>query len=190
MTYNLPNLLTLLRIVLIPVLVLVYYLPVSWAYAAAAFIFGLAAVTDWLDGYLARKLNQESAFGAFMDPVADKLIVVVAIVLLVEAHPQPWLAIPSMIIISREVAVSALREWMAELGKRAAVKVSFVGKLKTTAQLASILLMIYYAPLFGLPTFQVGLVLYYIAALLTLYSMIIYLRAAWPMLTEKDSHRD
>ena len=173
-----------MRIVLIPVFVIVFYLPFSWAYIAAAVIYTLASITDWFDGYLARVLNQESAFGAFLDPVADKLMVVVAIVLLVEANPSPILAIPSIIIISRELTVSALREWMAELGSRATIKVSFVGKAKTTVQLISLIMMIYHESLFGIPIFQLGLALYYVAAILTLYSMVVYLRAAWPVMSD------
>lgn len=183
MKLTLPTLITIFRIFLIPVFVVVFYLPVPWANTAAALIFTLASVTDWIDGYLARVLNQESAFGAFLDPVADKLMVVVAIVLLVEAHPSPLIAIPSIIIISRELLVSALREWMAELGSRATIKVSFIGKAKTTAQLFSLILMIYNQTLFEIPVYQVGLAFYYLAAFLTLYSMILYLKAAWPVMS-------
>lgn len=183
MKLTLPTIITLFRIILIPVFVVVFYLPTPWAYTAAAIVFTLASITDWIDGYLARVLNQESAFGAFLDPVADKLMVAVAIVVLVESHPSPWVAIPSMIIISREITVSALREWMAELGSRATIKVSFVGKAKTTAQLCSLILMIYNQSLFEVSMFQVGLVFYYVAAFLTLYSMALYLKAAWPVMT-------
>ena len=184
MKLTLPTTLTLFRIVLIPVFVVVFYLPVTWAYAAAAAIYVVASLTDWFDGYLARVLNQESEFGAFLDPVADKLMVVAAIVLLVELHPHAWMAIPSIIIISRELTVSALREWMSELGNRTAVQVSFIGKAKTAAQMTSLVLLIYQQPLLGLPTFKIGLALYYLAALLTLYSMFLYVRAAWPAMRE------
>lgn len=184
MNYTLPTIITLFRILLIPVFVAVFYWPSSWAYTAAALIYTLASITDWIDGYLARKLNQESAFGAFLDPVADKLMVVVAIVLIVEANPSPWVAIPSLIIISREITVSALREWMAELGSRATIKVSFVGKAKTTAQLISLIMMIYHESLFGVSMFDMGLYLYYLAAFLTLYSMALYLKAAWPVMSD------
>ena len=184
MKLTLPTTLTLFRIVLIPVFVVVFYLPVTWAYAAAAGIYVVASLTDWFDGYLARVLNQESEFGAFLDPVADKLMVVAAIVLLVELHPHAWMAIPSIIIISREITVSALREWMSELGNRTAVQVSFIGKAKTAAQMTSLVLLIYQQPLLGLPTFKIGLALYYLAALLTLYSMFLYVRAAWPAMRE------
>lgn len=182
MKWTLPNILTLLRIVLIPVLVVVFYLPGDWVPLACALIFGLAAVTDWLDGYLARRLKQLSVFGAFLDPVADKLMVAVALVLLVEAHHQLLFTIPVAIIIGREIAISALREWMSEIGERAAVAVSVIGKVKTTAQMVAILLLLYDRPLAGLPTHLAGMVLLYLAAILTLWSMLVYMRAAWPIL--------
>ncbi len=184
MKLTLPTLLTLFRIVLIPVFVVVFYWNAPWAHVAAAVIYALASITDWFDGWLARILNQESAFGAFLDPVADKLMVAVAIVLLVETHPSLLMTLPALIIISREITVSALREWMAELGNRAAVKVSFIGKAKTTAQMFSLFLMIWEDPLWGLPVFQIGLILFHVSALLTLYSMLVYLRAAWPVMME------
>jgi CDP-diacylglycerol--glycerol-3-phosphate 3-phosphatidyltransferase len=183
MKWTLPNLLTLLRIVLIPVLVVVYYLPGKWIPLLSAAVFGLAAVTDWLDGFLARKLKQLSVFGAFLDPVADKLMVAVALVLLVEANHSVFFSIPVAVIIGREIAVSALREWMSEIGERATVAVSIIGKIKTTAQMLAILLLLYDLPVAGYPTHEVGLVLLYVAAILTLWSMMIYLRAAWPLLT-------
>jgi CDP-diacylglycerol--glycerol-3-phosphate 3-phosphatidyltransferase/cardiolipin synthase len=185
--WNIPNSLTLLRILLIPVFVALFYLPVSWARLACALVFGAAALTDWFDGYLARRLGQTSPLGAFMDPVADKLMVAVALVLLVQASPDPALALPAAVIIGREIAVSALREWMAELGARSRVAVSMAGKFKTTAQMVAILLLILDETLFGLPLHDLGLVLLYIAALLTLWSMILYLRAAWPSLTRSGS---
>ncbi len=184
MKLTLPTLLTLFRILLIPVFVVVFYWKAEWAHLAAAVIYALASITDWFDGWLARILKQESAFGAFLDPVADKLMVAVAIVVLVEAHPSLLMTLPALIIISREITVSALREWMAELGNRAAVKVSFVGKAKTTAQMFSLFLMLWEQPLWGLPVFEIGLLLFYVSALLTLYSMFIYLRAAWPVMME------
>ena len=184
MKITLPTAITLLRIGLIPLFVIVFYLPYPWADLAAASIFAFASVTDWVDGYLARALKQESSFGAFLDPVADKLMVVVAIVLIVERHPSIYIAIPSIIIVAREISVSALREWMAELGNRAAVQVSFVGKPKTTTQLISILLMIYSEPYFDLPTFEIGLACYYLAALFTVVSMAQYLKAAWPVIVK------
>lgn len=183
MQWTLPNILTLLRIILIPVLVLVFYLGAAWSYPLSAAVFGLAAVTDWLDGYLARRLQQLSAFGAFLDPVADKLMVATALVLLVQDNPAAMYAIPASIIIGREIAISALREWMAEIGERTTVAVSMIGKIKTTMQMIAILLLLYKVPLGPFPTHDVGTVLLYIAAVLTLWSMLAYLRAAWPILT-------
>jgi len=180
--WNIPNILTLLRIVLIPVFVLLFYLPLGWARTACALVFALAAVTDWLDGYLARRWSQTSPFGAFLDPVADKLMVAVALLLLVQSEPTPALAIPAAVIIGREITISALREWMAELGARAQVAVSMIGKVKTTVQMIAILLMIYEQPLMDLPIYTIGFVLLYMAAILTLWSMVVYLRAAWPSL--------
>jgi CDP-diacylglycerol--glycerol-3-phosphate 3-phosphatidyltransferase len=184
-----PTLLTLVRIALIPVLVLFFYLPWELSRPATALIFTLAAVTDWLDGYLARKLNQTSAFGAFLDPVADKLMVAVALVLLVQANPTPWMAIPAAIIIGREIAVSALRERMAELGKGSEVAVSMVGKIKTSSQMVAIILLLYQEPVLNLPIQMIGYVLVYIAASLTLWSMILYLIRAWPALHGADRGR-
>lgn len=186
MNYSIPNLLTLLRIALIPVFVLVFYLPTPWSPLVSAALFSLAAVTDWLDGYLARRMGQTSAFGAFLDPVADKLMVVVALVLLVDLNPVDapgiLLAIPAAVIVGREITISALREWMAEVGEQARVAVSYIGKIKTTAQMIALILLIFREPLLGFPTAMIGLVLLYVAAMLTLWSMIIYLRAAWPAL--------
>lgn len=188
MIITIPTAVTFFRIALIPIFVLVFYLPFGWSNVAAASIFALASISDWIDGYLARVLNQESPFGAFLDPVADKLMVVVAIVLLVATHPSIFIALPSIVIVAREISVSALREWMAEIGSRSAVKVSSFGKTKTGAQLISLCLMIYAEPVYGLPTFSIGLVIYYLAAFFTLTSMVIYLRAAWPiMLNHGDS---
>ncbi|MDA8363675.1 MAG: CDP-diacylglycerol--glycerol-3-phosphate 3-phosphatidyltransferase [Gammaproteobacteria bacterium] len=193
MHWNTPNVLTLLRIVLIPVFILAYYLPYSWAPPAATVLFVLAALTDWLDGYLARRLDQMSAFGAFLDPVADKLMVVSALVLLatdprVQAHVMSvrLFTLVVIIIIGREITVSALREWMAELGRRARVAVSVVGKLKTIGQMVAIPFMIYRKPLWGVPVFLVGEMLLYLAAALTLWSMAVYLKAAWPSLTRSS----
>jgi len=179
---NIPNSLTIIRILLIPVFILVFYLPYRWTHAAAAGLFTLGAITDWLDGYLARKLDQQSRFGAFLDPVADKLLVAVALVLLVQSDPRVWLAITAAIIIGREIAVSALREFMAEMGQRSRVKVATVGKIKTTAQMLAIILMIYRVPVGEVPVYAIGFVLLVIAAGLTLWSMFVYLRAAWPSL--------
>ena len=183
---NWPNALTLLRIVLVPVFIVVFFAPVRWANEVTALLFAIGALTDWLDGYLARRLGQTSHFGAFLDPVADKLMVATVLVLLVQADPTAAMAVPAVVIIGREIAVSALREFMAEIGARATVKVAFVGKVKTTAQMIAIILMLYAVrdrePLFGIPVYEVGFVMLYVAAVLTLWSMFVYLRAAWPRL--------
>lgn len=185
---NLPNLLTLLRIALIPVFVVLFYLPVSWSHLAVTIIFTLAAWTDWLDGYLARRLGLTSAFGTFLDPVADKLMVAVALVLLVDVNPTPFagffLAAPAAVIIGREIVISALREWMAELGERAQVAVSVIGKIKTFVQMLALVLLLYRDPIGDFPTVESGFILLYLAAALTLWSMFIYVRAAWPVLQE------
>ncbi|KAB7627573.1 CDP-diacylglycerol--glycerol-3-phosphate 3-phosphatidyltransferase [Alkalilimnicola sp. S0819] len=183
MPWNVPIALTLTRIVFIPVFGLLFLLEASWANLATTAIFGLAAITDWLDGYLARRWNQTSAFGAFLDPVADKLMVAVALVALVELNPSAWMAVPAAVIIGREIAVSALREWMAELGQRASVAVGQVGKIKTTAQMAAILILLFNQDLGPIPLQLIGMLLIYVAAALTLYSMVVYLRAAWVFLS-------
>jgi len=188
MKLTVPTMLTLLRIVLIPVLVLVFYLPYKWTNFAAAFVFVLASVTDWLDGWIARAYNQSSAFGAFLDPVADKLMVAVALLLIVQKHPTPWMALWAAVIIGREIAVSALREWMAELGQRAKVKVASIGKIKTIVQMVALAILLYFVPdKLGDPPsipFVIGDWMLAVAALLTLWSGLAYLRAAWPILRE------
>ncbi|SDU39159.1 CDP-diacylglycerol--glycerol-3-phosphate 3-phosphatidyltransferase [Geopseudomonas guangdongensis] len=178
---NIPNLLTVLRVLLIPVFIALFYLPFSWSYWAASGVFALASATDWLDGYLARRLGQSTPFGAFLDPVADKLMVAVALVLLVEEHSSLWLSLPAMIIIGREIVVSALREWMAEIGARAHVAVSRLGKWKTAAQMTALVILLANPPRMDLWV-GLGFGLLIIAAILTLWSMIQYLRAAWPHL--------
>ena len=183
MKWTLPNILTLLRIVLIPVLVIVFLMHGRYSYQLSAAIFGLAAITDWLDGYFARRLKQLSVFGAFLDPVADKLMVAVALVLLVQDNPTALFAVPASIIIGREIAISALREWMSEIGERTRVAVSVIGKIKTITQMVAILLLLYKVPIGPLPTHEVGVILLYMAALLTLWSMLVYLQAAWPILS-------
>ena len=185
MQFNLPTVFTLLRILLIPGFVGVFFLPVKWANTASAAMFGVAALTDWLDGYLARRWQQTSHFGAFLDPVADKLMVAAALVLLVHTIHTPWMAIAAVVIIGREITISALREWMAQIGSHTTVAVSMVGKLKTTAQMVALLLLLYRDPLGGFPTRQVGLALLLIAAALTLWSMLRYLLAAWPVMQER-----
>jgi len=180
---NIPNIVTLIRIAIIPLLVIVFYLPFESSGVAAAIIFLLACSTDWLDGYLARTLNQASRLGAFLDPVADKLIVVVALVLVVGEKGIPFLAVPAAVIIGREIAISALREWMAEVGKRASVAVSIIGKVKTAMQMAALTLLLAYPPDSNSWLGIVGCSLLYLAAVLTLWSMVMYLKAAWPVLT-------
>lgn len=180
---NTPNIVTLLRIVLIPIFVLVFYLPFRGNHVVATAIFALACLTDWLDGYLARSLSQTSKLGAFLDPVADKLIVAIALVLLVGERELSYLAIPAAVIVGREIVVSALREWMAEVGKRASIAVSMVGKFKTAVQMVALVFLLLYKPGHMLWFGIIGYILLYVAALLTLWSMVMYLRAAWPDLT-------
>jgi CDP-diacylglycerol--glycerol-3-phosphate 3-phosphatidyltransferase len=179
---NLPNIITLARILLIPIFVLIYLAPGKWTYASAAIFFGLAAFTDWLDGYLARRLNQTTPFGAFLDPVADKLIVVSALVLLIANHHNVWLTLPALIIVGREIVISALREWMAEMNSSGAVAVSMLGKVKTTVQMIAIFMLLAYPPDLDAIWVVGGYVLLYVAAFMTLWSMTIYLMAAWPTL--------
>jgi CDP-diacylglycerol--glycerol-3-phosphate 3-phosphatidyltransferase len=169
-----------MRIVAIPLVVMLYYLPFQWSDPAAGLLFAAAGITDSLDGYYARKLGQTSRLGAFLDPVADKLIVAVALVLLVSKDPRIVVVITAAIIIGREIAISALREWMAEIGQRTKVAVSPLGKLKTILQIVGLSMMLYRWDLFGLPMYSLGLFLTAIAAVLTLISMVDYLRAAWP----------
>lgn len=176
---NLPTLLTLTRIVMLPIIVVVFYLPYDWARPAAALIFFIAGCTDWLDGFLARRWNQESRFGAFLDPVADKLMVASILILLVEFDQSPWLTVPAIIIIGREITISALREWMAEMGQRGKVAVGSLGKIKTSMQMLSLGLLLYLYDVGPVPTYQVGLVALYVAAFLTIWSMFDYLRAAF-----------
>jgi CDP-diacylglycerol--glycerol-3-phosphate 3-phosphatidyltransferase/cardiolipin synthase len=191
MQFNLPNSLTWLRIWLIPLFVAVFYLPQGWVPGhlvnlVATLIFALAGVTDWLDGWLARRLNQTSAFGAFLDPVADKLMVAAALIVLVDLE-RAGVGV-SLIIIGREIAISALREWMAKEGQSRSVAVSFVGKVKTTAQIVAILLLLYHDPLLGWPhTAVLGTWLLNLAAVLTLWSMLHYLRMAWEALKNQPA---
>ncbi|WP_434516317.1 CDP-diacylglycerol--glycerol-3-phosphate 3-phosphatidyltransferase [Dechloromonas sp. ARDL1] len=192
MPFNLPILLTWLRIVAIPLLIAVYYLPTAWASSyerdlIATVLFCSAAVTDWADGYLARKLNQTSAFGAFLDPVADKLMVAAALIILVQLGRAD--AIVAMIIIGREITISALREWMAKIGASKSVAVSMLGKIKTTAQMLALPMLLYYAPLAGLDMKVIGNWLIWIAALLTLWSMGYYLRMAWPEIARRSAEK-
>lgn len=196
MPLNAPNLLTLLRIVLIPLFIVAYYSPIAYAHVIATALFIAAAVTDWLDGYLARRLDQHSHFGAFLDPVADKLMVVAALVMLLadprvqaQVLDQRLYTVVIVVILGREITVSALREWMAEVGKRSRVAVSFIGKIKTSAQMIAIPFLLWREPLWGLPMLRIGEVLLYLAAALTLWSMLVYLKAAWPNLVAPDRPR-
>ncbi|MBZ4678176.1 MULTISPECIES: CDP-diacylglycerol--glycerol-3-phosphate 3-phosphatidyltransferase [Shewanella] len=176
MPFNIPIALTWFRLFLLPVFVLVFYFPYTWAPFVAAFVFWLAAITDALDGYAARKLEQSTRFGAFLDPVADKLMVTTALVLLVEDYNTIWLTLPAMFMIGRELVISALREWMAEIGKRGAVAVSWIGKYKTAAQMVAIIGLIWKQ---GDWMIYAAYALLYVAAFLTFWSMISYIKAAW-----------
>ena len=190
MRMTVPTILTLLRIALVPVLVLFFYLPLHWSNFACAFIFVLAAVTDIADGYIARKTGQMSRFGEFLDPVADKIMVATALILLVqrqETH-QAVFAIAAAVIVGREITISALREWMSEIGERALVKVSWVGKLKTIFQMTAIGFLLYNDDLLFIPTALVGELLLYLAAALTLWSMWTYLASAWPVISDRRYH--
>jgi len=185
MVLNLPNLLTWMRILAIPLFVGIFYFPPAWlSYSDqnlfAAIIFTGAAITDWLDGYLARVLNQTSAFGAFLDPVADKLMVAAALIVLVYLGRLD--ALIALIIIGREITIMALREWMATIGERANVKVDITGKIKTTLQMFGIAFMVYQHDFLGIPVYTVGFVLLVLAAVMTIWSMMVYLRAAWPFI--------
>jgi len=181
---NIPNAITTSRIVLIPVFIAAFYLPYDWAPALATFIFGFAALTDWFDGYLARKLNQQSSLGAFIDPLADKLMVISALLIIITKHPENnWLLFSSLIIISREIFISSLREWMSGMGGSQVVAVSFFGKAKTVAQMFALLFLIYEQDVIGWSAYYVGTALLVWAAVLTLVSMFIYIKSAWPTLT-------
>lgn len=193
---NLPNILTLGRIIVIPFFVMVFYTSTLWGHAAAAIIFALACITDWLDGYLARRLKQSTKLGAFLDPVADKIIVCITLVMIVGepqfqfitinatvfSIPIAALTIPAAIIVSREIIVSALREWMAELGKRTSVAVSYLGKIKTTIQMLALIVLLYCDSTTPPLIVIAGYILLYAAAFLTIWSMVIYIKAAWPEL--------
>jgi CDP-diacylglycerol--glycerol-3-phosphate 3-phosphatidyltransferase len=190
---TLPTKLTFIRIAMIPGFVVLFYIPMFGInnYLLTG-LFILAGLTDWFDGYLARRLKMQSEFGAFLDPVADKLMVSVVLVLLVSAHPGWLLAIPATIIIGRELTISALREWMANVGERTKVAVSIIGKFKTTAQMVAIGFLLFEDSIGYFPTLQIGYVLLYLAATLTLWSMYLYLLAAWPSLnsTMKQEEED
>lgn len=182
---NVPNLLTILRIILIPVFIVAYYFPNIWAYWVTTGIFVFACLTDWLDGYLARKLKQESRFGAFLDPVADKLIVVVALILLVQSYGTAILSIPALIIISREIIISALREIMAGSGNSSKVAVAYLGKVKTFLQMTSIAVILSQPHVVDWSNLilVIGFILLYVSMILTLWSMLRYLHASWSVLS-------
>lgn len=182
---SLPNILTLMRIMLIPVFVFVFYLPFKSSSAIAAGIFAAASFTDWLDGYVARKMKMMSPFGAFLDPVADKLLVATSLLLLVGAKDINYITIPAIVIVGREIVISALREWMAEIGSRASVTVGYIGKVKTTLQMVALVLLLAFNPVaswWGC----LGFILLYVSAILTIWSMVIYLVIAWPELMKKS----
>ncbi len=196
--FNIPNILTLLRILVLPFLVIIFYLPVTWSHPVAAILFALACITDWLDGYVARSLKLSTRLGAFLDPVADKLMVSVVLVLLVGepqfqfislssvvyAMPVAMITIPAAIIVSREIIVSALREWMAEIGKRTSVAVSHLGKVKTAIQMVALIVLLYCDAATNVFIVLVGYVMLYISAVLTIWSMMIYIKAALPAMRE------
>jgi cardiolipin synthase len=191
MPFNIPILLTWLRVALIPLVVGVYYLPEHWLPVAernlaSTLVFIVAAITDWFDGYLARRWNETSAFGAFLDPVADKLMVAGALLVLVQLDRVN--AIIAFIIIGREITISALREWMAEIGARKSVAVSSLGKIKTAAQMVAIPMLLFHDPMFdgALDIHKCGEILLWIAGVLTVWSMFYYLRRAWPLIKEKS----
>lgn len=176
---NIPMLLTYIRIFLIPAIVITFYLPSKMGHVLAAFIFVFAALTDWFDGYLARNLNQTTKFGMFLDPVADKLIISVALVLIVAEVGEAYVAVPAAVIIGREIVISALREWMAEIGKKTSVAVSLVAKIKTTLQMVAVGMLLY-CPGCGNWFFICGIILLYLAVAMTLWSMYMYVKTAWP----------
>jgi CDP-diacylglycerol---glycerol-3-phosphate 3-phosphatidyltransferase len=186
MAWNLPNILTWLRIVAVPLVIVLFYMPHRWADISAGLLFAAASITDSLDGYLARRMGLTSRLGAFLDPVADKLIVAVALVLLLSKDSHWVLVLSACVIIGREIAISALREWMAELGERTRVAVSSLGKWKTILQMVGLSFMLYREPLFGIDIYPIGMWLTVAAAVLTLWSAVSYLRAAWPVLKAAD----
>jgi len=187
-TIHLPMWLTRFRLLSIPIFVVFFYAPFTWGHWVAAGVFLLASLTDWLDGYLARNLSQETALGAFLDPVADKLLVATALLLIVSLVHTAYLCIPAAVIVCREISISALREWMAQVGMQVRVKVARVAKVKTTFQMIALLLLILYRPDGGYYSdffLYAGSFFLYIAVLLTLWSMLAYLRAAWPTLVAR-----
>ncbi len=185
MQITIPTALTLFRIALLPVMVVVFYAGFRGANIAAAMIFIAAGITDWLDGWIARRYDMGSAFGAFLDPVADKLMVAVTLFLLVQENPTPLMAVTSAVIVGREISISALREWMAEIGQRATVRVATLGKVKTAMQIIAIVVLLYQHDLPSLRSFYIGETLLVIASILTIWSGLQYVRAAWPILRQQ-----
>lgn len=179
---NLANFFTVLRVLMIPVFMGVYYADFPWHHLAASLIFIFACITDWLDGHVARKYNQTSQFGAFLDPVADKMLVTITLVILAASYDSPWYVIPAAIIVAREVLVSALREWMAEQRQRNAVAVGMIGKVKTTFQMIALIVLLATDPSGPRLIWGAGYILINFAAVLTVWSMYTYLRTAWPLL--------
>ena len=184
--FNIATALTWFRIAAIPLIAFVFYLPGHWMRPAACLLFALAAITDWLDGYLARRLNLMSKFGAFLDPVADKLMVTTTLVLILQSDPRIIIAFIAAIIVGRELTVSALREWMSQMGARHHVEVSGSGKLKTVMQMFGLAFMLWAHDLYGIPIYDIGTLLLVLAAGLTLWSMALYILAAWPHLTADE----
>lgn len=188
MIWTIPNLVTIFRVLLIPIFVSVYFLDWRWANEVGALIFWLAAITDWFDGYLARKLKQTSPFGAFLDPVADKLIVAAALLMITHEYASVWITTPAIVLLVREIYISALREWMSEQGASDLVKVSFIGKAKTMTQMLALIGLLSGLEVFmGIPIYWVSLgkILLYIAAVLSLWSMVVYTSAAWKVLSKE-----
>lgn len=183
MRLNIPTILTLFRVILIPFFVIAFYLPIAHAPFISALIFVIAAVTDWFDGFLARRLKQTTRFGAFLDPVADKVLVATALVLVTEHYHAWWITLPAAVMISREIIISALREWMAEIGKRSSVAVSWIGKVKTSAQMFSLVALLWH-PYYWAEI--IGMIALYVAAILTLWSMVQYLQASSKDLMENE----
>ena len=183
--YSLPNILTMARLVLIPILVIVFYMPWQWSHYFATVIFIIASLTDWLDGYLARKWGQVTLLGAFLDPVADKVLVATCLLLLVGAKEINYITLPAIVIVGREIVISALREWMAEWGKRASVAVGRLGKVKTALQMIALVLLLAFHPS---TTFLgvIGVILLYVAALMTIWSMVFYIRIAYHEMMSLD----
>lgn len=186
MVITLPTWLTLLRIALVPVLVGCFYSPMRGTNVIAAVLFVLIALTDWLDGWLARRYGMTSAFGAFLDPVADKLTVTVVLFVIVQQDPTPIMAILGAIIVGREISITALREWMATIGQRTQTRVAWIGKIKTIVQMTALTLLLYRHDFLGLPIYRIGFWMLVLAAVLTLWSAAVYVRAAWPHLRERE----